>query len=75
MKRFLSIFLIIAIVIVPLAGCQSAKDTNIESNKFSVVTTIFPQYDFVRQIAGDNVDLTMLLTPGTESHSYQNSKM
>ena len=73
MKRFLSIFLIIAIVIVPLAGCQSAKDTNIESNKFSVVTTIFPQYDFVRQIAGDNVDLTMLLTPGTESHSYEPS--
>lgn len=37
----------------------------------SVVTTIFPQYDFVRQIAGDKVDLKMLLKPGEESHSYE----
>ncbi len=37
----------------------------------SVVTTIFPQYDFVRQVAGDRVDLKMLLKPGEESHSYE----
>ncbi len=40
-------------------------------DKISVVTTIFPQYDFVREIAGDNVELTMLLQPGAESHSYE----
>lgn len=39
--------------------------------KIKVVTTIFPQYDFVRQIAGDKVDLKMLLKPGEESHSYE----
>lgn len=36
-----------------------------------VVTTIFPPYDFVREIAGDDVELTMLLPPGSESHSYE----
>ena len=38
-----------------------------------VVTTIFPQYDFVRAIAGDTgaVELTMLLKPGAEMHSYE----
>lgn len=40
-------------------------------DKISVVTTIFPQYDFVRQVAGDRVDLKMLLKPGEESHSYE----
>lgn len=42
-----------------------------ESDKISVVTTIFPQYDFVRQIAGDDVELKMLLKPGEETHSYE----
>jgi zinc transport system substrate-binding protein len=36
----------------------------------NVVVTIFPPYDFVRAIAGDKVNLTMLLPPGAESHSY-----
>lgn len=39
--------------------------------KINVVATIFPQYDFLRQIAGDHINLTMLLTPGSESHSFE----
>jgi zinc transport system substrate-binding protein len=35
------------------------------------VATIFPEYDFLRQVAGDKINLTMLLTPGAESHSYE----
>ena len=42
-----------------------------DDGRISVVTTIFPQYDFVRQIAGDSVDLKMLLKPGEETHSYE----
>lgn len=41
--------------------------------KINVTTTIFPPYDFVRQIAGDRVNLSMLLPPGTESHSFEPS--
>ncbi len=61
-----------------LTGCgteQKAKQETVENKtkdqKISVVTTIFPQYDFVRQIAGDSVDLKMLLKPGEETHSYE----
>lgn len=36
-----------------------------------VVTTIFAPYDFARQVAGDRVELSMLLKPGMESHSYE----
>jgi zinc transport system substrate-binding protein len=51
------------------AGGQ--KDTHKADGKISVVTTIFPPYDFVREIAGDKVQLTMLLQPGAESHSFE----
>ena len=36
-----------------------------------VIATIFPQYDFIRQIAGDRVELSMLLSPGAESHGFE----
>lgn len=42
-----------------------------ENAKLNIVTTVFPPYDFVRQIGGDYVEITMLLAPGMESHSYE----
>lgn len=42
-----------------------------KTDKLSIVTTAFAQYDFARQIAGDNAELTMLLSPGEESHTYE----
>ena len=47
-------------------GVENRNKTN-ENGRLSVVTTIFPPYDFVREIAGDCVDLKMLLKPGEES--------
>ena len=44
-----------------------------EDGKINVTATIFPPYDFVRSIAGDRVNLTMLLPPGSESHSFEPS--
>ncbi len=41
-----------------------------EKTRPSVVVTIFPQYDFIRAIAGDLVDLTMLVQPGSEVHGF-----
>lgn len=42
-----------------------------DQHRLSIVTTIFPQYDFTRNIAGDRADVTLLLKPGAESHSYE----
>lgn len=39
--------------------------------KLQVVTTIFPPYDFVKQVGGEHVEVSMLLKPGMESHSYE----
>lgn len=74
LKKTTSIFLIISLCIGLLTGCQLNTQTvkeNTDSDKIKVVTTIFPQYDFVRQIAGENVELQMLLVPGEETHSYE----
>ena len=67
------IALIVALLL--LAGCgqqtapSPAQET--ENQPLRVVTSIFPQHDFIRQIAGDKVELTMLLSPGAESHSFE----
>jgi zinc transport system substrate-binding protein len=47
------------------------RDPGRAEGKINVVATIFPPYDFVREIAGDRVNLTMLLPPGAESHSFE----
>lgn len=52
---------------------QSENDNN-KTEKLKIVTTIFPEYDWVRQIAGDKVsdmDIAMLLDNGVDLHSYQ----
>ena len=57
-----------------LAGCSSGQEIKgeiQEDGRLNVVTTIFPYYDFVRQIAGDRVKLTLVLPAGMDSHSFE----
>ena len=68
MKKILALILSVSLCIVSLCACGDTRNNN--SGKLSVVATIFPPYDFTRQIAGDKTDLTMLLKPGMESHDY-----
>lgn len=42
-----------------------------EGGKISVVASLFPQYDFARRIGGDRADVSLLLPPGAESHTYE----
>ncbi|MCI8660358.1 MAG: zinc ABC transporter substrate-binding protein [Lachnospiraceae bacterium] len=46
------------------------REDSRESKK-KVVVTLFPYYDFVRQIAGDNVELTLVIPAGMDSHSFE----
>lgn len=67
MKINLSLTLL-AVFFIP--GCrQSAPVPN--QGKLQVVTTLFPLYDFSRQIAGDKADITLLLPPGVEAHTFE----
>lgn len=83
MKKFLGVIAAVLIVVIIFVACSNGRSNNknaIKNNenntKLSVVTTIFPEYDWVRQILGENqanVDLTMLLDKGVDLHSYQPS--
>lgn len=56
------------------AEVSQNEQKNIDEEAIQVVTTIFPEYDWVRQIAGEeisHIDLTMLLDNGVDLHSYQ----
>lgn len=54
-----------------LTGCQNPEAAENSSGKLKVVTTLFPYYDFTRQIAGDYVDLTLIIPAGMDSHSFE----
>ena len=71
MKKFISILLGVCLLLAIISGCTPNKDSAQSSDKINVVSTIFAPYDFVREIAGEQAELTMLLPPGSESHSYE----
>lgn len=56
-----------------LSSCASYNDTFEENGKLNICATIFPQYDFAREIAGDFANIKMLLPAGTEIHTYEPS--
>ena len=73
MKKIIALLLALFMLVGALAGCGKQNDTN-QTDKLSIVTTIFPEYDWVREILGDkadNAEITMLLDNGVDLHSYQ----
>ncbi len=71
MKRTAAILIALTLLCLPLAGCgaEAAEETD----GISVVATVFAPYDFARQLVGDRGEVTLLLPPGSEAHSYEPS--
>ena len=44
-----------------------------DDGKLNIVTTIFPYYDFAKNIVGDKVNVNLLLSPGSEPHHFEPS--
>ena len=69
MKKFAALLLtfVLFISLCPVSGLAE------DAGKIQVVTTIFPIYDWVREVAGDtgNTELTLLLDSGVDLHSFQ----
>lgn len=80
-KRIFALFFCFLIAAGVLSGCgkavsssEAGTSTTETEKPLKVVTTIFPEYDWVRQILGEragNAELTMLLDNGVDLHSYQ----
>ena len=72
-KKLISILAAAAMMAGCLCGCNAAQKAN-TSDKMKIVTTIFPEYDWVNNILGDkasNAEVTMLLDNGVDLHSFQ----
>lgn len=68
MKRLIAILLCLCLV---LCGCTAQPEKPHDETKLQIVCTSFPAYDFAREIAGDRAELTLLIKPGSEVHSYE----
>lgn len=74
MKKAISIALCLALAAGIMSGCGTASAPERGGETLRIVTTIFPEYDWVREILGDranHVELTMLLDDGVDLHSFQ----
>ena len=79
MKKLLIYTVAVLLLATAFAGCAPQAGTEqtstngadtADDGKLSVVTTIFPPYDFARAVSGGLADVTMLLAPGAEVHSF-----
>ena len=73
MKNFLASILVLLLAVGCFTGCKAGSDPS-KDGKFKIVTTIFPEYDWVKSILGDNpakAEITLLLDKGVDLHSYQ----
>lgn len=68
MKRLTAIFLCLCLI---LCGCTAEPEQTHDKSKLQIVCTSFPAYDFAREIAADRAELTLLIKPGSEVHSYE----
>lgn len=77
MKKDIFAVLILAIsflAIIYLLKTEVFKNTSLstsQAKKLQVITTLYPLYDFAKTIGQDKVDVTLLLPPGVEAHSFE----
>lgn len=68
-RLFLCLFWILTLCFSTLSCAETYDGYN--SDKLSIVVTVFPPYDFAREIAGDNAEISVLLPAGGDSHSFE----
>ncbi|MCR5025130.1 MAG: metal ABC transporter substrate-binding protein, partial [Lachnospiraceae bacterium] len=75
MKKYISILIAAIMMVSCLSACGTANAAEASNkDKLQIVTTIFPEYDWVKNILGENpagAEVTMLLDNGVDLHSYQ----
>lgn len=64
-------FIILIIVMTLLVICFKTESVVKNEEKLQIVATLFPQYDFAKQIVKDKADVKLLLNSGVETHNYE----
>jgi zinc transport system substrate-binding protein len=66
------VFIVVMIIIVATYVLFNESKLSLQSEeKVKIVATLFPQFDFMKEVGKDKVDVKMLLPAGVESHSYE----
>jgi zinc transport system substrate-binding protein len=72
MKKIIFIFSsVIVIGLLSFVFLRAPLSSKLDGNRISVVTTLFPLYDFARIVGKDKVNVTLILPPGVEAHSFE----
>lgn len=69
-----SVFFLVCLlsVLAAVSSCkQAGKSTEEGQHKIRVVATLFPLYDMAKNIGGDKAEISLLLPPGVEAHSFE----
>lgn len=71
--RKISLICLITAFCLSFAACghTSESESDIAHDGIRVTATVFPAYDFAREIVGERGEVTLLVPPGAESHSYE----
>jgi zinc transport system substrate-binding protein len=70
--RKIAMPLLVFLLIVTGMSCgKDAKHSEAGAHKLKVVASLFPLYDFVRNVGKEKVDVELLLPPGVEPHSFE----
>jgi zinc transport system substrate-binding protein len=69
-KRFIVVIIIVFISLITVFS-RSSIPIKKSDNKLKIITTLFPLYDFAKNIGKDKVDVTLLLPPGVEAHTFE----
>ena len=67
----LVVLLIIIILLVSLISCAKKGGESVQIKKLKVITTLFPLYDMAKSIGSDKAEVSLLLPPGVEAHSFE----
>lgn len=67
----LIICLLCAALLPALCACSREERPTLSEGRLNIVCTVFPAYDFAREIAGDRANVLLLIPPGAESHSFE----
>ncbi|MBS3918358.1 MAG: zinc ABC transporter substrate-binding protein [Deltaproteobacteria bacterium] len=70
-QKWIFILTLILIAAFAFTSCQKKEQKVEKVQKIQVITTLFPLYDFVKNISQDKVDAVLLLPPGVEPHSFE----
>lgn len=67
MKNLIRIFSVLVCLFIILSGCTAPKKTD----KLSITVTNFAEYDFARAVAGEMAEISLLIPPGNDMHSFE----